>query len=342
MKQLPPHLQIFTPESPATASCSEFVAFSRLPPELRQKIWKQSLERQRILRLSLNLPAKGDGNEKSVQNGAPCAISTGGKGLFSKLLRVTREARYAALAFYRAHLSCKFAKDDERLYLASVAGVLYINPEFDFLQLEGVAGRWAPPFLHHFKTAVDPSRRGVRNLALNMTGLSALSRRSDNAEYGGKVGRSVAETLHNLEEVWFVDHVGTARFIPGAIIGPNPNRTVHTRSYPLYTCGTTFERLPLDPRPIEADLSEVYVDPGLVDAPRKWAHLLDLWGVGQGGERLAGTSTTTYRYCLSCSAYGGPVRDRDGAEAAIRREDDYWNGRLDESTYSVLTPIPCE
>ncbi|KAK8113364.1 hypothetical protein PG984_013890 [Apiospora sp. TS-2023a] len=354
MKQLPPHLQIFTPESSATVSCPEFVLFSLLPTELRQKIWQHSVQRPRILRLKLtshefmNLFLSVEGKERSEANGAPCAIWAGTNGLFSKLLRVNRDARDAALSFYKAHLSCRLAKDGEKLDLGSVEGALYINPDFDFIQLTGDMDNNAAPFLHHFKTVVDPSRRGVRNLALSMNCLLNLYRGPGREAHDVDVGRSMAETLRNLDEVWFVDRVGTGRFIPGLVRALKPDGAVFTRSYPLSTCDTVFERLPRDPRPIEAELAQVYVDRGLVDSPRKWAHVMDRWGVvgmEEGDERRPTTNITTtttkYRYHLSCSSFGDPIRDRASAEAALWREDDYFCGRVEKSICSRADPIPC-
>lgn len=294
----------------------------------------------------MNLFLSHEGNEKSEDNGAPCAISVGGNGLFSKLLRVNRDARDAALSFYKVHLSCRLAKDDEKLdNLGSVAGALYINPAFDFLQLTGDVDQHAPPFLHHFKTVVDPSRRGVRKLALGMSPVLDLYRGPGMEAYDGDVCRSMADTLRHLDEVWFVDRVAITRYIPGVVRISGPNGAVFTRSYPLSTYGTVFERLPRDPRPIEADLSQVYVDRRLANSPRKWTHVLYKWGVvEEGGEQPAavGTTTTIYRYHLSCNALGRePIRDRDSAEAALWRDDDYFCGRLDESKYNGANPIPC-
>lgn len=286
--------------------------------------------------MNLILSTEGKEDERSEQNGAPCAISAGGKGLFSKLLRINRDARDAALSFYNAHLTCRLAKDGEKLDLGTVAGTLYINPDFDFLQLTGDVGQNAAPFLHHFQATVDPSRRGVRNMALSMNRLLDLCHSPGMETHDGDVGRSMAETLRSLDEVWFVDRVGPTRFIPGIARTLKPDGSVLTRSYPLTTYGTVFDRLPRDPRPIEADLSQIYVDRGLVDSPRKWSHVLDKWGVA--GEDA---SVTRYRYHLSCSAHGGPIRDRGSAEAVLRRDDDYWSGRLDESMYSAADPVPC-
>ncbi|KAK7963573.1 hypothetical protein PG988_010547 [Apiospora saccharicola] len=315
MKSLPPHLQIFTPEPPAIISCPDFVLFSLLPTELRQRIWQNSLERPRILKVKLtshefmDLFLSVEGEERSETNGAPCAIWTGTNGLFSKLLRVNRDARDTALSFYKAHLSCRLAKDGEKLDLGSVAGALYINPNFDFIELTGDVDKNAAPFLHHFKTVVDRSRRGVRNLAMSISRLLNLYRGPGMEAHDVDVGRSMAETLRNLDEVWFVDCAGPGRFIPGLVRALKPDGAVFTRSYPLSTCGAVFERLPRDPRPIGAELAQVYVDRGLVESLR--------------------------------NSFGDPIRDRASAEAAVWREDDYFSGRIDKSTYSRADPIPC-
>ncbi|KAK8061984.1 hypothetical protein PG994_008350 [Apiospora phragmitis] len=78
---------------------------------------------------------------------------------------------------------------------------LYTNPEFDFLQLTGDVSPNTALFLHHFKTVVGPSRRGVLNLTLPMNSLLDLYRYPGMEAHDGNVGRSMAETLRDLHEV---------------------------------------------------------------------------------------------------------------------------------------------
>jgi hypothetical protein len=104
MSQLQPHLQIFTP--PTThGDESYFHRFPELPIELRQKIWRHSLQRERLIRIRL-VP---EPNAKSTIGNERYTATVNGHQVLSKLLRVNREPREAALGFYRVHIPCRFA-----------------------------------------------------------------------------------------------------------------------------------------------------------------------------------------------------------------------------------------
>ena len=99
---IPPHLQIINPNPADQVAVSKFTLFSQLPPEIRVKIWKASLQRERIIRLrlisshlmELLIAQEDDTTKPADMHKGYCAIAVGCQ-LFSKLLRVNSEARPA-------------------------------------------------------------------------------------------------------------------------------------------------------------------------------------------------------------------------------------------------------
>ena len=101
-----PHLQIFNSIRNTNNEDRCFTNFQSLPKELRLKIWRHSMQRERIIKVSFeNNPPTANTTEfdgKTVQHSA---IVDGYK-ILSKLLCVSQEARYEALSFYRVHIPC--------------------------------------------------------------------------------------------------------------------------------------------------------------------------------------------------------------------------------------------
>lgn len=137
-----PHLQIFTLDVPRSRSdLIEFPIFSKLPAELRVKIWKHSLEHPRILKVHLRYPSAFDGGLARNGQTRPASHQSQsyrpvvqGYQTLSKLLRVNRDARGAAFSFHRVHLPCWLTKGSSRSD-ALVHGTIYFNPEYDFLHV---------------------------------------------------------------------------------------------------------------------------------------------------------------------------------------------------------------
>ena len=165
-----PHLQIFTSDHATSNRESCFCLFSQLPKEVRLKIWRHSLQRQRIIHVRLNGPT-----EQTAAQAAETGSSThksecyrgaivDGYQVLSKLLRVNSESREAALGFYRVHLPC-ILKRGSIFEETKAPGFLYFNPEYDFLHISP-----EPPvkdtlvnFLYHLKppTICDGSASSI-------------------------------------------------------------------------------------------------------------------------------------------------------------------------------------
>ncbi|KAF5624497.1 hypothetical protein F52700_9666 [Fusarium sp. NRRL 52700] len=132
--------------NPAMLSISSFPQFSKFPPELRQRIWIQSLTHERILKIY--------SEEDRVEVRERVAMS--------KLFSTNRESRATAKKFYRVHIPCTY------VYMSSTYdGILYFNPELDIIHIF----KWAyfPELAHHI-WRLDPLHVGIINLALQTYG----------------------------------------------------------------------------------------------------------------------------------------------------------------------------
>lgn len=151
---------------------SRFFLFSALPTELRLRIWRVALERNRIIRVfvasHLDIEADSAGDDdaevecRSQTSAMPphlirsipriygseihYTVVADGYDLVHSLLSVNTEARHVALRFYRMRMPCIFGGNDSKKWVDSLCaaaipppgkswshGTLYMNPEFDFL-----------------------------------------------------------------------------------------------------------------------------------------------------------------------------------------------------------------
>lgn len=111
------HLQVF--DTYGRGEEDFFGQFSMLPPELRLRIWQCTLEKHRLVNIELEFPSDGNDTPPYSTTNALGKIVSGqwylatvqGFQLNSKLLRVNRESRSVALAFYRIHIPCYRRKE---------------------------------------------------------------------------------------------------------------------------------------------------------------------------------------------------------------------------------------
>ncbi len=173
--------QIYTSSANTHGEESEFPFFALLPTELRLKIWRHALQRQRIVKIGLT-PIT---TELANVVGTPahgeryCAIIYG-YHVLSKLLLVSSEARAEALRFYRVHFPCAFSAETrnwetqtEAMALALLhPGTFYFNPEHDILHLVpgGHLQETLVDFFHHLKATYDPRHVGALDLAIVVNG----------------------------------------------------------------------------------------------------------------------------------------------------------------------------
>ncbi|KAI8633537.1 hypothetical protein F5Y19DRAFT_244977 [Xylariaceae sp. FL1651] len=327
---LPPHLQMLNPPRSEidAGKPSEFTLFPQLPTELRQKIWRHSLEHSRMLPLTLwshkwvdmMVAHEGEGSPPFPSQAGPCGVVIGRRRrVLSKLLRVNGEAREATLLFYRVHLPCRMTKTDDKSKLTTAEGVIYLNPEFDFISLKTkgkVEDTELLRFIHYFRS-MDPRRVGVLNLALDGNSLSAISR-AKIEEQVPVVRQSVTRTLKNLRQVFFVYIPALGRRIPSWDAGLNPHKIHMNRSYPLAATSTSFQRMPRDPRNIGLDLTVVNMD-WTCSFLSEWREALYKWGV-------TNTTAETRLLVSCCPNYGDDVHDYESAQYRLRKEDEEYIG----------------
>jgi hypothetical protein len=337
-----PHLQIFNESQATNNNESNFPLFPLLPKELRLKIWKHSLQRNRIIKVVLR-PEKLFNTEQPATQATDSIASTSkseryrayvnGYQVLSKLFRVSSEAREAASAFYRVPIPC-WLKPEETyagfptetvpgpyFFPMERTGTLYFNPEYDFLHIS--SGIWVEDilvhFLYHLRTTYDPHHVGLLNLAVDINGLNAndLSQLEPSA-LDPRVRAAFVETLTQLREVFFVSEQAVGRQIHKGW-GFLTHESFFNRSFPVLGTAPTFERLHRDPRPIAQDLRRMsYAGSDPRQMLRLWQQLLNKFGVIP--------PQIEYRFCLSFVPSGlrNRIYDHQSAERWLQLEDDHW------------------
>lgn len=343
----PSHLDLFTGREALRDEAASFSRFPSLPSEIRLLVWEQFLSRPRIVRARL----KYDGDWQRGASGSPAAEEEGNRTSTapyylrlnrryppSVLMRVSSEAREAALRFYRLPL--------RRGLVPGRAGPpVMINPEHDFLHIsfnlgddgdrvEQSAVQYLPNLLLDLK-AWDPQRVGLLNLAVDERALEEMQRLHDD-DLGeppeGPARDALVSTLSQLREVFWVCLSSSqgARAVMGAFSGiPGEDKWRFNRSYPIKPTWAVggFERLRADPRQIGEDLRRVYA--GQRDArgaARRWAEIMDKWGAEPAEKR----KETECRYLLASVRpfYEESIKGRETARQWLEWEDEHWNTGL--------------
>ncbi|KAF2962787.1 hypothetical protein GQX73_g10780 [Xylaria multiplex] len=323
------HLQIINPVDRATGS---FLLFPLLPAELRIDIWQLSLMRWRLINVEL-APRKVDdslGRDEGPRykelnrlgnniSGAHYQVTTKGRQILSKLLRINSEARQAALRFYRVHIPCRLVLGDKE----DNAGILPFNPEFDILHIK--PGRGDHDFAHflHDIHAYDIQNIGLVNLALDGNGVNSLTRiKLSELQFSSRA--AFTQTVLKLQQMFFISIENGGRTYSGVRSGIHTNnRFEFHRSRPIMSAIPSFDRLAWDPREnMERDLSRVYV--GTFDPRRmvcRWRELLRRWDIAHSPRK-----GPEYAFMVS-TGWGASSRDivdRAGAAEWLRNEEDGW------------------
>ena len=325
---IPPHLQIINPNPADQVAVSKFTLFSQLPPEIRVKIWKASLQRERIIRLrlisshlmELLIAQEDDTTKPADMHKGYCAIAVGCQ-LFSKLLRVNSEARQAALAFYRIHLPARLTSHARETPATWMPGTLHINPEFDILRIDQDTPELVG-LLHDLKTTYDPRGIGLLNLAVDINGLNGCCglHEIESLTHSPATVTSFVETLAQLRAVYFVSDVHAGRQPVQQWCWPESDNPTFNRSFPISAMGAPFERIACDPRAVARDLKRVFACQDPKDMLQSWLRLLEKWGVPTD-------QVVEYRFLLTfIPGHGKQVYDRRDAQEFLRREDEMWQG----------------
>jgi hypothetical protein len=327
-----PHLEIYNFADPPPDETPSFTPFPRLPPEIREKIWRHAMQRERIIRVylrPLDYGLKGDvALDRGPTGGAAQHIAiVDGKRLHSKCLHINSEARAAALRFYRVHVPCRLRRHDKNGFDVNGVGVLYFNPEFDFLYINAAspANDTILDFIYRLKTVHDPRRVGLCNLALDYKNYLAQLVMS---ELDPPRRDAFVDVISNLREVFFVQTPNDSRAVSRDAVRDDPSRTGMNRSMPILAAVPSFVRTPADPRAIDGDLAHLRIRLLEAFAPvRRWRYLLGRWGVvNDAGERLAGVERprTVYRLLVACDPGRRDVADTHTAGEVLEREDAMW------------------
>lgn len=325
-----PHLQPINSCQFTHQYASTFPLFTILPKELRTKIWRYAIRRQRIIHLHINnqrgkTASEAGENPDSVGNGELYFTVVDGSQLLSKFLRVNEESREEALKFHRVHLPCRFTSGTTREGPAS-HGTLHFNPESDVLYIsaEWPAKDTLIAFIHRLKTIHDPRHVGLLNLAIDGNGLTGNDINGvQPSEVDSETRSAFVETITQLREVWFVSTPLVGRQIVGPLSGFGTARAIFNRAFPIVSTLATFERLPRDPRSIAGNLEHT---PGLGssrDQMQCWLRLLKKWQISPEKVR--------YRFFLSFDSRitvgGGNISDQVSAKAWLQKQEDQWNGQ---------------
>ncbi|KAJ4328954.1 hypothetical protein N0V84_000525 [Fusarium piperis] len=326
---------IFTLDTPQpSADLKEFPHFSKLPIELRFKIWKHSLEHPRILKVHLWYPSAFDRTLASNGQTRPASHQSQnyrpivqGYQMLSKLLRVSRDARAAALSFYRVHIPCWLTKRTSRSDCL-VSGTTYFNPEYDFFHVRQESMDMVD-FFYDLKFKYDPLHIGIRNLALcyrtlgNNPGRLAPLPASNTKPEAAKAFKDI---VSQLKEVFFVSVQHIARQILGRDTGALVfYETSFNRSFPITAMALNFDRLGQDPRQAGEDFKSLSIMGNPRELYTSWLGAMDAMGIDP--------PKAQYRILLTYHPHDH-LYDQEDAKRWVWKEDEIWNG-----TYEYTEPF---
>ncbi|KAF4988257.1 hypothetical protein FGRMN_9881 [Fusarium graminum] len=244
--------------NPSFQDTKTFPLFGKLPPELREQIWEESLTRERMI--SINLV------EHRSSPRLYTAIPKEEK-VISKLFRINSESRSCALRFYRVHMPCRY----ECVGGASEEGILYLNPDIDIFNIH--AGTWKAFALFANEVwARDSERFGLTNLALewNSTFLD---------DHEPRTSPLLCQALSRLRKVIFI--------LPDAGISSTlqfrHELFSHGRHHvPVWTPCPYFDTMPKDPRLLEEhDPNIMLYHSGKTTAYKRWFNKIARCGIQQ-------------------------------------------------------------
>jgi hypothetical protein len=111
-----------------------------------------------------------------------------------------------ALNFYRVHIPCRVSANEFRAggfsgWVTSKPGLLYLNPEYDFIQFHDCAGvlDWEMDFIQLMKTTYDPQYVGICNLVVDNEWVRVCEEKNEQV----KDQSAFLDTISNLQEVIF-------------------------------------------------------------------------------------------------------------------------------------------
>ena len=317
---------------------STFFPFPRLPVEIRLEIWRQSLQRQRLIHVYLEKRTEQAATQTAASTDSVSkrekfeAIVDGYQAL-SKLLRINSESRWVALGFYRVRIPCWFRERGLSQEVKSKPGLLLFNPEHDFLHISSrpLVEDTLIDFLYHLKTTYDPRRTGLLKLMVEYNDLVPFQLYDPESSHLSPEAESAfRETLTQLREVFFGSSTRAGRQITGPLSGLSYSKdTIFNRSLPIMAASPAFDRLHHDPRPIAPDLRRIWIKTfHPQSALRQWRELLEKL-------RISPTQTQHRLYlAFAPTRDDDQIHGRDSAARWLQKEDDVWTGADQTKTRS--------
>jgi hypothetical protein len=320
---MPHHLRIINPCICSDANAS-FALFSILTTELRLSIWELAMQQQRLVELVLELPSTSENHGKRPTSSNYIAI-TRNRRLHSKFLRVSRESRKVALRVYRVRIRC-YMQTNTML----ARSTLYISPENDILYVKGAKHPLEytfVAFLHDLR-ACDPRNVGVLHLALGSDVMGQLVHLQP--PKSGPSPNSFVHVLSNFHSIIWM--VATVRQIMGFWSNHHTAGVRFNHSMPIMSTNASFDLVPCDPRPIDAELR--YVATVQYD-PRKWSAVwrdfFSKWGVQRNHsvkERVL--------FAYHPGWWKPEIHDVATANRYLTREESIWMSNQQEKFSTVL------
>ncbi|KFH46489.1 hypothetical protein ACRE_025810 [Hapsidospora chrysogenum ATCC 11550] len=320
---MPPqeHQAIYNLNLREAAPEANFPRFTHLPQEIRREIWRNSLQGHRLIRVFL----EPDSTHSHPEVSSCYRASVYGHRVYSKLLRVSSEARQTALSFYNIHIPCKLLGRAESPHLSPI----YLNAAYDFLHItpSGPARETFVGFLSDLRKH-DVRGVGLLNLAIGLNDLKScdlLDLRPAHLEAPEQ--KVLVETLSQLREVFWVTTPTIGRANAGALGSVRGIGIRFNAAFPIMTGVPRFERLPKDPRPVDEDLRRLVCGgPDPRELIRAWYRLLEIWDIRH-------PDPVQYRFLLSLSSAQfpdqGPIMSLEDARARLQKESECWKKKLD-------------
>ncbi|VUC25217.1 unnamed protein product [Clonostachys rosea] len=298
---------------------SSFPQFPRLPPEIRIKIWRQSLCYERLLRVDLQPGATAEDLTHEDEPWPACRaarerleVQSDGfmivlrtRDHMSKLFRVCYESRQLAISFYRVKVPCYFKQKG----VPAQQVTLFLHPELDILRISGLS--YFAKFAHKIWN-LDHHHTGLVNVAF----LSGYKPKHFDELFQELDDQDILrQALARLQSVIFGYDGNLGRAITKSFMFGGKGRLF--RSRPLLASVSRFDRLPQDPRSIHKELKEVYLPLG---DPReqiyRWFRLLDRWGIIDHERRVQ------YRFMITTD--DRRVETREEARMSLQEENEIW------------------